>query len=204
MDRPCAELAKPANRPRFTALPGSLRSDNSLLCGAPFRGPSDASLLVVLEVAMITVRKAADCGHEHGWLDSWHTFSFGDYYDPQHMGPFLCLLRPCDQRGPRGGRERVSDLPASRHGSLTYVPRRRARTHKWTSMMGRNGSVMRSGDVQRRTAGTGVAHSEFNGSRDNAVHFLQIWILPESRNLQPGLRAEELHRARPPSGNSRS
>jgi redox-sensitive bicupin YhaK (pirin superfamily) len=128
---------------------------------------------------MIQVRKAAERGHfDHGWLDTHHTFSFGDYYDPQQMG-FRSLRVINDDRVQPGqgfGMHGHRDMEI-----VTYVLDG-ALEHK--DSMG-NGSVLRPGEFQRMTAGTGIRHSEFNPSESEPVHLYQIWIVPERRGLAP-------------------
>jgi redox-sensitive bicupin YhaK (pirin superfamily) len=129
---------------------------------------------------MIRLRKGAERGHfDHGWLDTYHTFSFADYYDPNHMG-FRSLRVMNDDRVQPGqgfGMHGHRDMEI-----VTYVLDG-ALQHK--DSMG-NGSILRAGQLQRMTAGTGVRHSEFNPSDTEWVHLYQIWLVPQRKGLEPG------------------
>jgi quercetin 2,3-dioxygenase len=128
---------------------------------------------------MITLRKSTDRLHtEIDWLNSWHTFSFGDNYDPNwiNFGPLRVINEDFVQPGMGFGMHPHRDMEI-----ITYIVEG-ALEHK--DSLG-TGSVIRPGDVQRMTAGTGIRHSEFNPSQDAKVHLLQIWIVPEQRGLTP-------------------
>lgn len=135
---------------------------------------------------MFYIRKCKDRGHANfGWLDSYHSFSFGQYYDPNFMG-FGPLRVINDDRIAGGG-----GFPMHPHDNMEIVTYMLGGGLSHKDSLG-SGSTIRRGDVQRMTAGTGIRHSEFNASASEEAHLLQIWMLPEARGLEPSYEEKRL------------
>ncbi len=131
---------------------------------------------------MITIRPAQTRGHANfGWLDTWHTFSFGQYYDPQYLG-FGSLRVINDDRIAAG-----AGFPMHGHEDMEIVTYVMEGALEHRDSLGNQG-VIEAGEVQRMRAGTGIRHSEHNASATDGIHLLQIWIVPDQKGLEPGYR----------------
>jgi quercetin 2,3-dioxygenase len=129
---------------------------------------------------MISIRTSSERGRsDFGWLDSKHTFSFGQYMDPAHMG--FGPIRVINDDIVAGG----GGFPTHAHADMEIITYVLDGALEHRDSLG-NGSIIKAGDLQRMTAGRGIRHSEYNASKNDPVHFLQIWIVPEGRGLEPG------------------
>ena len=144
---------------------------------------------------MLTLRKSADRGYaDHGWLKSYHSFSFADYHDPRHMGVGNLRVINEDRIAPgtgfgTHGHRDMEIVSYVLDGALAHKDDMAPKTPSASTPQGAtagNSGVIRPGDVQRMSAGTGVRHSEFNHDPAHTTHFLQIWMLPRQRSIAPG------------------
>ena len=135
---------------------------------------------------MLELRKSHERGYaEHGWLKSYHSFSFADYYDPNHISFRSLRVINEDRIDPGAG------FPTHGHQDMEIITYVLDGELEHKDSLG-SGSIIRHGDVQHMSAGTGIAHSEFNPSRTNPVHLLQIWIMPNQKGLKPSYEEQKV------------